>query len=257
MSILKRINNLLPFNLDRVILLGYRGSIAHGTYISQEEDGIDDKDVLGIAIPPIDYYFGIKKYEQTQTQDGDLDLVVYEFKKFIRLLSANNPNVLSLLWLRKNHYLKITKWGQRLIDNRDIFLSKLCYKTFGGYAYGQLRRMEKFKTEGYMGQKRKQLIEKRGYDVKNGSHLIRLLKMGVEILTTGEVNVFREDSQLYIAIKRGEWSLERVKNEADRLFKLLDEAYVRSKLPNRPDYDKINKLSIEILIDYFKETIND
>ena len=143
------------------------------------------------------------------------------------------------------------------LDNRDIFLSKLCYKTFGGYAYSQLRRMEKFKTEGYMGQKRKQLIERFGFDCKNASHLIRLLKMGIEILTTGEVNVFREDSQLYIAIKQGEWSLERVKSEADRLFKLLDEAYVRSKLPDKPDYEKINKLSIEILSDYFKKEVKD
>ena len=246
------IKELLPFEGKGLILLGLRGSLAHGTYI---QDYTDDRDVFGIVIPPKEYFYGLKKYEQTERFEGDIDLLVYDIRKYLRLLLKSNPNVLSLLWLKDNQYMKKTKWGKMLIDNRDIFLSKKCYNSYSGYAYGQLKRMTHFKFEGYMGQKRKEAVEKYGYDVKNAAHLIRLLRMGLEILMTGRVNVLRKDSQLYIAIKKGEWSLEKVKSEADRLFALLDEAYVRSKLRDEPDYKKANQLCVEIIENYFKENV--
>lgn len=206
---------------------------------------------MGIVIPPIEYVLGLEKYEHTDRKEGDLDVVCYELRKYFRLLLKNNPNVLSLLWLRDDHYIIKTELGQRLIDNRKIFISKQCYKSFCGYAWGQLRRMTHFKFEGYMGKKRKQLVEKFGYDCKNASHLIRLLKMGIELLISGELNVWREDSQLYISIKQGEWTLEQVQKKADELFQLIEEAYVRSPLPNKPNKRQINQLCIEMMRDYY------
>lgn len=251
----KQIQDLLPFN-EGVILLGYRGSIAHGTY--QNRTGIDDKDILGVVIPPLEYGLGIKDFDQKEVFKDDLDLLVYDFRKYIRLLTQNNPNVLSLLWLRENYYILRTELGNRLIDNRNLFLSKLCYKTFTGYAYGQLRRMTHWDSESayvktpHMGLQRKEIAEKYGYDTKNASHLIRLLNMAIEILSTGEVNVFREDAQLYISIKNGEWTLQQIEQESDKLFALSKEALINSKLPDKPDYQQINNLSMSILKDYYK-----
>jgi len=53
----------------------------------------------------------------------------------------------------------------------------------------QLRRFQK-KGEniGYLGDKRKQLVLKHGYDAKNAAHLIRLLRMGIEFLTKRHVD---------------------------------------------------------------------
>jgi len=47
--------------------------------------------------------------------------------------------------------------------------------------------------------------------------------------------VRRHDSHDLLAIKRGEWSLEKVKAESDELFGLARTAYVNSPLPNEPD----------------------
>ena len=251
-SITQRIHGLLPWSEDsglykeEIILLGYRGSISHGTY---QKTGLDDKDFIGIVIPPDDYIFGLKRFDQMQKMDGDIDIVIYELRKYFYLLLKANPNVLELLWLEPHHYVYVSPIGQLLIDNRDLFISKLCYKTYGGYAYSQLRKMDNYDTNGKMGDKRKQLVEKWGFDVKNSSHLIRLLKMGIEILMDGEINVYRgeTDSQLYISIKNGEWSLEKVKKEADRLFALLDEAYIKSELPKKPDFEKVNGLCMRIM----------
>jgi len=244
-----RLFKMLPFDGKGAILLGYRGSISHGTYVPNK---IDDKDILGIVIPPQEYMYGLKHYELTEKFVEEIDMVVYEIRKYIKLLAQNNPNVMSLLWLKECHYILKTELGQRLIDNRDLFISKRAYKTYGGYAVSQFRKMTAFQFNGYMGEKRKELVEQFGYDTKNAAHLIRLLKMGIEILTTGEVNVFREDSQLYMAIKAGEWTLKSIKEEAERLFKLLDEAFVRSKIKDSPDLETIDKLCVSIVRDYYK-----
>ena len=138
--------------------------------------------------------------------------------------------------------------GQLLVLNRDLFLSKQVYQSFCGYAQEQLHRMTNFSSyKGYMGAKRKALVDKYGWDLKNGSHMIRLLRMGVEMLRDGEVNVFRKDAQELIDIKQGKWSLEQVQAEADKLFPEVEEAYRNSKLPESPDVEKINKLCVKIL----------
>jgi len=236
------------------ILKGYRGSIAHGTYIPSH---IDDKDIMGVCVAPREYYIGLKNFEQYEHKEGEIDLLIYELRKYVRLLLKSNPNVLCLLWLSPNHYILKTEWGNRLLENRDIFISKQCYKSFTGYAYGQLRKMTHFTYRGYMGQKRKELVEKFGFDAKNAGHLIRLLKMGIELLSTGELNVLRHDSQQLIAIKQGEWTLEQVQSKANELFKLAEEAFVRSKLPEHPNYHQANILCMNIIEDYWKQTKSD
>jgi hypothetical protein len=109
--------------------------------------------------------------------------------------------------------------------------------------------MEHFAFEGYTGSKRKEIIEKIGYDCKNAAHLIRLLRMGIEFLNDGALYVEREDAPQLLDIKRGKWTLDQVKFEADRLFKLSDEAYIRSKLPSKLDENKINQLCMDIIED--------
>jgi predicted nucleotidyltransferase len=235
------------------ILLGYRGSIAHGTYVpsSDKEFGIDDKDIMGICIPELNTYLGFGKFEQKEVKYKEWDSVVYELRKYFRLLLKSNPNVLSLLWLEPNMYIIRTEIGRQILENRDLFVSKQAYHSFNGYAYGQFKRMTHFTFEGYMGEKRKQLVEKFGYDTKNAAHLIRLLRMGTEYLIEGRLYVHRKDGDQLLSIKRGEWSLEQVKAEAEHLFKRAEEAYTVSKLPNEPDYKEAERLLMSIIMEHF------
>jgi len=71
--------------------------------------------------------------------------------------------------------------------------------------------------------------------------------MGIEALTTGELNIARHDARELKAIKRGEWTLHHIRTEADRLQKLLDEAFVKSELRARPDYRVAENLLMSIL----------
>lgn len=232
------------------ILAGYRGSISHGTYVPQNNpDSIDDKDAMCIIIPSKAHYYGIKEYGSRGTKEikrDEWDVVVYELKKYVSLLLKSNPNVLSLMWLEETDYITRSEYGNMLIDNRDMFVTRQAYHSFIGYAHGQSHRMTHMAFEGYMGEKRKGLVRKFGYDIKNAAHLIRILRMGIEYLTEGRLYVKRKDATQLLEIKRGEWSLEQVQKEADRLFQLAEEAYVRSTLPNEPDYEKVNNLCVEI-----------
>ena len=48
-----------------------------------------------------------------------------------------------------------------------------------------------------------------GYDTKHAYHCIRLLRMGMEILETGEVLVYRPDWEELLSIKNGAWEKRR------------------------------------------------
>lgn len=252
----------MPFDfLKHAILIGKRGSEAHGTYVppilengQSNAHGIDDRDIMGICIPPIDYYFGIKLWEGKDAIKECWDVVLYSFRKFIGLLCEQNPNVLSLLWLREEDYLHASPEGRGLIGHRNLFRSKhRAFKSFVGYANGQLHRMTSFgQYKGYMGEKRKLLVDKYGYDCKNAAHLIRLLKMGIEFLNTGVLNVYRaEDREILIDIKLGRWPLQEVKNYAEKLFAETNKAADNSPLPEHVDLEAINELSIELTRSFF------
>jgi hypothetical protein len=304
----EQVSELLP---DNLILLGYRGSIAHNMYVTQHDpNSIDDKDLMGVYVAPVEHYLGFGRDEVKEKFINEWDAVSYEVKKFIGLLLKCNPNVLSLLWLPERHLIFAHELGHLLRENRALFVTKQAYHSFNGYAYAQFKRMTHFNQEaqnelaalegeltqrginidrlnatqserdsiveagqfsgerigglidryasgkrkyfsgGYMGAKRKELVKKVGYDAKNAAHLIRLLRMGIEFLVEGDLHVERADAEQLLSIKRGEWSIERVQDEAERLFKLAEEAYVRSSLPPKPDTQKAEKLCVDIVARY-------
>ena len=113
---------------DNIILLGYGGSISYGTNIATS-----DTDIRGIAINSADEILLGTDFEQVV--DVNTDTTIYSFNKMINLLSNSNPNTIEILGLKPEHYLKITDIGQKLLDMKEIFLSKIVVHSFGGYAY--------------------------------------------------------------------------------------------------------------------------
>ena len=238
---------------DNLIFLGYRGSIAHGMYVPQNDPmSIDDKDLMGIFIAPIEHYLGFGRFDHKEAFIDEWDVVNYELRKFFNLLLKSNPNVLSLLWLPKKHIVYQHDSAKMLFEKRDIFVSKLAYTSFIHYAQSQLKKMTHFNFDGYMGKKRKELVEQFGYDTKNAAHLIRLLRMGIEFLYNGFMQVERTDAEELLAIKKGQWTLEEVKSEAEELFIKADESYKKSTLPDLPVRDSAEKLLMKMIKKYYE-----
>lgn len=74
-----------------------------------------------------------------------------------------------------------------------------------------------------------------GYDGKHAAHLVRLLRMCREILTTGKVIVKRPDREELLAIRNGAWKYEDLVAWATQQDVELTEVMKTSVLPRAPD----------------------
>lgn len=111
----------------------------------------------------------------------------------------------------------------------------------------RFRKLHHSHFSGYMGEKRKAMVRRYQYDVKNAAHLIRLLRMGAEFLETGRLQVYRtSDADELKRIKRGGWTLDQVKAEAELLFAGIEASRTRSPLKPAPDHAAANELLIEM-----------
>jgi predicted nucleotidyltransferase len=240
-----------PAPLEKyIVLAGRRGSEAHGTYIPPDNpDSIDDRDVMGIVIPPEQYYYGLSRWEGADSIKGCWDVVLYEIRKFVALLVKQNPNVLSMLWLEDEDYLINSLVGQTLIGNRNLFRARAAAaSSFIGYSLSQMKKMRSGVFQGYMGAKRKSLVERYGYDTKNAAHLIRLLHLGIEYLSTGELKVRRTwDRDMILDVKMGKMSLEDVEKYAKSKIAECEAAAKNSDLPEHIDMAAVEDILIAIV----------
>lgn len=93
--------------------------------------------------------------------------------------------------------------------------------------------------------KRKVMEEKVGYDTKAGMHLLRLLLEGTELLETGKLVFPLYQRDLLLDVRNGKLTYEHFLDTATRFVERLES--VESKLPEKPDYNKIRTLYFELL----------
>lgn len=96
-------------------------------------------------------------------------------------------------------------------------------------------------------EKRSELERKWGYDSKHGSHLVRLMRMGVEILKGEGVKVKRPDAEELLAIRSGAWTYDQLLEWAEAREKEMNELYFTSTIPKSPDVVTLDKLLVEIV----------
>jgi hypothetical protein len=94
---------------------------------------------------------------------------------------------------------------------------------------------------------RAELERQFGYDTKHAMHLLRLLRMAVEILTTGEVRVRRPDAEELKAVRRGSLTFDALLEQAESLGARLKGLADASPLPLRPDDDRLNLFCAELV----------
>jgi predicted nucleotidyltransferase len=127
----------VDFTLDRIrqadLLLfeTIAGSRAYGTAIEGS-----DEDRRGVFVAPRSFVFGLDSIEQVADERNDQ--VYYELGHFVSLLMKNNPNALELLAMPEDCIRSRNPLFELL--KPELFLSKLCAKTFGEYALGQIRK---------------------------------------------------------------------------------------------------------------------
>ena len=122
-------------HVPNLLLLGFGGSFAYGTNIDTS-----DVDIRGIYMNPIEEILSLKDVKE-QYESKLYDSVIYSFKKIMKLFTSCNPNTIEMLGLREQDYLHLSPIGQKILDNKQIFLSQRAIYTFGEYANNQLNRL--------------------------------------------------------------------------------------------------------------------
>jgi hypothetical protein len=199
------------------------GSVAYGTATDTS-----DYDCYGFCIPPQNMVFPhlrgeipgfgtqIQRFETWQkhhvqddnAQGGrgrEYDFSIFSIVKFVNSCMQNNPNMIDCLFVPQECILFSTQVGQMIREKRYRFLHKGAWHRFKGYAYAQMMKM---KSQTRVG-KRKEAVERDGFDTKFGYHVVRLLGEIEQILTEGDLDLRRNREQLK-SIRRGEWSLKEI-----------------------------------------------
>jgi uncharacterized protein len=214
--------DLYQFVIYRCIV----GSRAYGL----DEDS-SDIDRRGIYLPPADLQWSLlgvpEQLERQETQE-----CYWELGKFLKLALRANPNVLECLHTPLVE--DASPVATELLGMRDCFLTKQVYQTYNGYVMSQFKKL---------GQ---DLRNKGAIRWKHAMHLVRLLLSGIAILTDAVVPVRVEQHRdRLLAIRRGELSWQEVNAWRKELHRTFDAAWAKTKLPEHPDYDRVNAFLVK------------
>ena len=94
-------------------------------------------------------------------------------------------------------------------------------------------------------------IQTYGFSTKFASHTIRLLSEGLTFLVEGDLKFPLPNNNLIRDIKMGKYPLEAILAMATAQEKLVEEAYVNSKLPVAADAKAIDRFQMEMLKDFW------
>ncbi len=215
-------NNLF----DRVIFRCVIGSRAYGL-----DDDQSDTDYRGIFLPSAELHWSLygvpEQLECYETQEH-----YWELQRFLVLALKANPNVLECLYTPLVE--KTTALADELLQMRSVFLSQLVYQTYNGYVMSQFKKMQSdLRNQGEV-------------KWKHVMHLIRLLISGISVLRHGFVPVrVEEHRDQLLAIKRGEVPWDETEKWRKSLHTAFDQALSESKLPERPNYERVNALLVK------------
>jgi predicted nucleotidyltransferase len=244
---------------EGTILRGTVGSTLHGLH----HGGQDDRDEMAIFLEPPEFLVGLRLVrsgqswgpfehyvERTQPEGarsgpGDLDLVAYSLRKWLRLALSGNPTVLLLLFSPPESLLVCTERGDALRALAPAIVSRNAGPRFVGYMRAQKERL--VGTRGQRNVNRPELIESHGYDTKYAMHVARLGLQGIELLSSGRLTLpmAEPDRSRVMAIRRGEVSLYEALAEIDATERDLDAAVENTPLRPEPDYQAVNAFLVE------------
>jgi predicted nucleotidyltransferase len=251
----------LPANVQYETVMG---SVAYGV-----SSDTSDMDVYGWAIPPKEDVFPhlrgeipgfgqpAKRFAQFQehhVRDPDAlaghgrtyDFTVFGIVRFFALAVDNNPNVIDSLFTPDTCVLHSTRVGNLVRENRRLFLHRGAWPKFKGYAYSQLHKLATKQPRG----QRAVLAAAHGYDTKFAYHVVRLLGEVEQILVEGNIDLHRDNERLK-AIRRGEWTEDRLRRWAADKEGDLERAYAASQLPAVPDEARIKALLLSCLEEHY------
>jgi uncharacterized protein len=242
------------------ILRATVGSTVHGLH----HGGQDDRDEMAVFVEPPEFLLGLSRargirgglyglehfVERTQPEGvrsgpGDLDLVAYSLRKYVRLALKGHPTILLLLFVPPELVVVETELGRELRELRPALLSRRAGRGYLGYLRGQKERL--LGTRGQRNVNRPELVAAHGYDTKYAMHAARLGYQGIELLRTGRLTLPMPEPERsrVMAIRTGERTFEETVAEIDDVDRQLAEALDASPLPPDPDREAVDAFLVD------------
>lgn len=211
-------------DVDWTAFVIFRCIVGSRAYGLEHDDS--DVDQRGIYLPPAELHWALYGVPEQLENDATQE-VYWELEKFLKLALKANPGILECLYSPLVE--QATPLAHELLSIREAFLSKLVYQTYNGYVLSQFKKIEQdVRTRGEV-------------RWKHPMHLIRLLLSGIAILRDGHVPVrVEEHREALLAIRRGEMPWDEVDAWRLALHHQFDDAFTRTSLPDRPDFERAN-----------------
>lgn len=183
--------------------------------------------------------------EGSRSGPGDLDLVAYTLRKWLRLALSGNPTVLLLLFSPADSLLVCNERGTALRALAPAIVSRQAGPRYLGYLRAQKERL--LGTRGQRRVNRPELIAAHGFDTKYAMHVVRLGYQGIELLTTGRLTlpIPEPERTRIMEIRRGERTESDVVAEIEDVERRLAEASETSPLPDEPDHERVNAFIVD------------
>ena len=139
--------------MHKLIMATLAGSHLYGT---NRPDS--DIDIRGVCFSPKEALLGLSGFEQYQPKGSAAveyskeqfgiesdDVTIYALNKFFMLCLNANPNIIELLFAPQDKVLFSSPAWVTIMENRHLFLSTKIVHTFAGYAFSQLKRIQRHK----------------------------------------------------------------------------------------------------------------
>lgn len=251
---------------DNTHYLTIMGSVSYGV-----STDTSDMDVYGWAIPPKEIVFphlagyvrnfgpeppGFEQFQEHHIMDEsgmggkgrEYDITVYNIVKYFDLCLVCTPNILASMFVRQSCILHCSRIGNMVRENRHLFLCKMIWPKFKGYAFSQLAKMQSKNPTG----KRAKTVEAHGYDTKYAYNIVRLLSEAEQILATGDLDLQEKGRREHMkAIRRGDVSEQEIREWASAKELELEKLYNTSTLPYEPRRNEIKQLLLNCLEDHY------
>lgn len=241
--------NDLPWFADRIIFLAKGGSHSYGTSVPES-----DEDFRGVVIPTLPYFFGCGEFKFEQVTSTTPDLTFHDIRKFIRLAAGGKPQMLEIMNVVPEDVLICNPLMGKILEHRDWFLSQRIVKPFITGPRSVLQSMQ-VQIRQLDDSSTAEDIENAVPSGKDIMHMIRLMRMGLEIITGKGVITRRPDAEELLNIRAGLWSLEQAVEASKELEQKAAEALKKTKLPLTPDMVKVDSLCTAVVQASFEHEI--
>ena len=211
-------------------------------------------------IPTLEQTLGLKKFipmerfepPVTGTGRDKVECVYFSARYFTQLYLKGNPTLAEVVFVG-DPFVTATDAGRELVKFvRENMVTRHLFSGYYGYYMDQVKG---FTTgRGVCREKRHEDIEKYGMDRKMSSHAYRIGVQGIELFQTGKINPTLSGEHLEVAMKLkqgGHYNREWLVAKVEELSKQLKEAERTSKLPEKPDFDKVHGFILKFNKDYY------